>query len=319
MISLQSFLIGLLLSFVGCNIVIVISIISFIAFNDPVYFSKKSNQKEKLEEEKEQTVIFRELPKSITQALTSQENVNVNYQKALEQHNHYIDQIQELVPNSIILSPLEEYPDSCFVEDTMVNLKSGVVVLTNPSAPSRKGEAESIANLFIDDLQLNQKSSVYQMKNSSDGGDVLVIDGKYLFVGDSSRSQVLAHQEWEQICSENDMIFSTIKVNDALHLKSLVTYLGPKIGLVAVNNKNGQQAVEQILATLDFCPPVNWVNNTLAANMLRVKNHVFCQNLSDDVRVELENKYQDFKFVLLDMSELAKVDGALTCCSVFIK
>lgn len=259
--------------------------------------------------------LFRRAPKSISNALARDQKVNVNAEKAILQHDKYIELMSPLVANSVILPALEEYPDCCFVEDTAVNIKPGVLVFTRPTEPSRQGEVDSVVEA-IDRYHKDLKT--YRMNSKSDGGDVLVIEN-HLFVGNSTRSGPSAHQEWDKICRENGMIFHAINVgNDALHLKSLVTYLGQDIGLMVVNNHSGLKVMEEIklhITNLTFIK----ITNILGANMVRIGNTVFYQGLFDPEIKYLTNLFHKISWQNLDMSELAKVDGALTCCSLLIK
>ena len=55
------------------------------------------------------------------------------YEKALEQHDAYVEALRTAGLEVTVLPALEEFPDSVFVEDTCVITPSGIVV----SAPSR--------------------------------------------------------------------------------------------------------------------------------------------------------------------------------------
>jgi len=261
--------------------------------------------------------LFRRVPKSIKNALTRNPMAQLNVEKAVFQHEGYIEQLSPLVPNSVILSELEEYPDCCFVEDTAVNIKPGVIVFTYPTAPSRQGEVDSImtaVNRHYPGLK------TYRMRWESDGGDVLVVEN-HLFVGNSTRSGPEAHREWKMICQENGIKFHVIDVgNDALHLKSLVTYLGRDIGFMVVNNGSGYKAIQQIKsAIIEFEPTFNRVIHPLGANMVRIGNTVFYQGLLEPEVRYLNDVFNKITWKHIEMSELAKVDGALTCCSLLLK
>ncbi|MBO5513345.1 MAG: N(G),N(G)-dimethylarginine dimethylaminohydrolase, partial [Mogibacterium sp.] len=65
------------------------------------------------------------------------------YEKALEQHAAYIEALKSCGVDVKVLPALEEYPDSCFVEDVAV-LAEKCTIITNPGAGSRNGETEFI-------------------------------------------------------------------------------------------------------------------------------------------------------------------------------
>ena len=84
-------------------------------------------------------VLFRELtPESLNKAL-ARERVPIDGARAQAQHAAYAAAITKALPSSaqtVTLPADAALPDACFVEDTAVLLKPGVVVLTRPP-PSR--------------------------------------------------------------------------------------------------------------------------------------------------------------------------------------
>jgi dimethylargininase len=66
-----------------------------------------------------------------------------DYTKALKQHDAYIAALEKTGVSVRVLEADEAYPDSCFVEDAAV-LTDNCAVITNPGAPSRKGEIHAI-------------------------------------------------------------------------------------------------------------------------------------------------------------------------------
>ena len=62
---------------------------------------------------------------------------------ACEQHQDYILALQECGLQVTELAALEDFPDSCFVEDVAL-LSSKCAILTHPGAASRRGETAHI-------------------------------------------------------------------------------------------------------------------------------------------------------------------------------
>jgi dimethylargininase len=60
------------------------------------------------------------------------------------EHESYVKSLQSLGLEVTVLPPLEEFPDSVFIEDTMLYLPQGAIVL-RPGAVSRFGEASASA------------------------------------------------------------------------------------------------------------------------------------------------------------------------------
>ena len=70
--------------------------------------------------------IIRKPNKSIQNGLSSQ-NLHPQYEILLEEHTNYVKAIKEAGLKINLLEPLEEYPDSIFVEDPAVTYKSNIL------------------------------------------------------------------------------------------------------------------------------------------------------------------------------------------------
>ncbi|MGC8140746.1 arginine deiminase-related protein, partial [Salmonella enterica] len=62
-----------------------------------------------------------------------------DYDKAIAQHDKYVETLRGLGLEVLVLPGDERYPDSCFVEDPAV-VMDGCAVITNPARDSRNGE-----------------------------------------------------------------------------------------------------------------------------------------------------------------------------------
>ena len=84
-----------------------------------------------------------------------------------------------------VLPALEQFPDSCFVEDPAVITRCGAII-TNPGAASRNGEKDEIepaVRQFFDDEHVKRIVS----PGTLDGGDVMMV-GDHFYVGRSART-----------------------------------------------------------------------------------------------------------------------------------
>ena len=99
-------------------------------------------------------VIVRRPAKSMVEGITSAPELGKpDYEKALKQHDDYIAALKECGVEVTVLPALEQFPDSCFVEDPAVITRCGAII-TNPGADSRNGEKDEIepaVRKFFDD------------------------------------------------------------------------------------------------------------------------------------------------------------------------
>ena len=96
----------------------------------------------------------------------------------LNEHEAYVAALEDAGVAVTVLEPLEDYPDSVFVEDPALIL-SGVAILLRPGAPSRAGEAAAIRPA----LEAQCDGLIELTAGYVDGGDVLCTDDTVM-VGD---------------------------------------------------------------------------------------------------------------------------------------
>ena len=87
--------------------------------------------------------LLRTPSKSVAYAISSKE-ISPDYGEILKEHSAYKDALTSIGLNVITLPPLEEFPDSMFVEDPALTFSNGCIVL-RPGAKSRFGEKGSLA------------------------------------------------------------------------------------------------------------------------------------------------------------------------------
>lgn len=115
----------------------------------------------------------------------SQPKEPIDYDKIIEQHNNYVNQLEMVLPGQVHRIPSDpQYPDQIFVEDPAV-AAGGQVVLTKMAPETRKDEKGPMMNkleeLGVPYTELQDRSS------SLDGGDV-IFTGREFLIGLSSRT-----------------------------------------------------------------------------------------------------------------------------------
>ena len=89
-------------------------------------------------------IIIRKPNKSIHKALSSQ-NINPLFDNIIKEHNSYVKVMNELNLKVNLLEPLEDFPDSIFVEDPAIIYKSSNCIILNPSDSKQKWRKKLLA------------------------------------------------------------------------------------------------------------------------------------------------------------------------------
>ncbi|XP_063795009.1 N(G),N(G)-dimethylarginine dimethylaminohydrolase 1 isoform X2 [Pseudophryne corroboree] len=263
--------------------------------------------------------IVRSIPQSLGRlALRTEEGSAVAVARARLQHDVYVGILRNQLGLSVVeLEADESLPDAPFVEDTAIVCGERALI-TRPGAPSRRGEVDAVKKA-LQDLQLN----VVEMTDENatlDGGDVL-FTGREFFVGLSKRT----NQRGAEILADTfkDYAVSTVPVHDYLHLKSFCSMAGPNL-IVIGSSEAAQKALKTMQQMSDHRYDKLTVPDDAAANCIylnipgkgNVLLHRAPEELPDSVKVF--EKLKEHMLIPVANSELAKVDGCLTCCSLLI-
>lgn len=275
-------------------------------------------------------VLARDVPDSLPRALSkfgSADGMTIDVHRAQQQHEDYKKKLRTAVP-TYVLPKLNDFPDSVFVEDTVVAIGK-TAVITNPGHPSRQGEVESVRDALhrlgyeiIDMRESNLKDSEksQEIPLICDGGDVLYT-GRHLFVGISKRTNEAAADFLAKAFASLDIETIPVPFDDeALHLKSIVSHMDDTT-LVAPTGPLGDSVLEAMKAKGRSYNTVR-LPDMLACNVVSVNGKVVAQdNGCQESRERLIRAASDrgMQLVMTDFSEFAKCDGALTCCSILLQ
>jgi dimethylargininase len=235
--------------------------------------------------------------------LTHLERQPIDYESARAQHRDYEARLRELGCEVVKLPAEAELPDSVFVEDTAVVLDE-LAIITRPGAESRRGETEMVAHM----LQRYRKLAHVEAPGTLDGGDVLRV-GSDLLVGRSARTNDAAIEQLRSIGESLGYSVQPVEVRGCLHLKSAVTQVAENLMLVNPQWVDASQLpVRQHIAVHPAEP--------FAANALLLEGTVLFPAAHERTRLRLEA--HGLRVVAVDISELAKAEGGVTCCSLIL-
>jgi dimethylargininase len=249
--------------------------------------------------------LTRAVPPSIARCeLTHLDRDPIDVGLAELQHLAYEQALRELGCTVQRLPAEPEMPDSVFVEDAAIVLDE-VAVITRPGAASRRGEVPSVAAA----LEAYRPVLRIEAPGTLDGGDVLRV-GSNVFVGLSGRSNAEAVRQLQGLLGAFGYRVTGVEVRGCLHLKSAVTQVDE--GTVLLNPEWIDRSRLGDLAHVEVHP-----EEAMAANALRVGSSVLFPAAFPRTRERLEARGIQVRTV--DASQVAKAEGALTCCSLIFE
>jgi dimethylargininase len=219
----------------------------------------------------------------------------------VSQHEAYLETLRSFSLEVIVLNSLPDYPDAYFVEDTAV-VTPQVAVVTIPGATSRRGEADAISPVLVDYRKIKR----IQPPGTLDGGDVLMV-GNHFIIGISERTNTKGAEQLGKILQPFGNTWVTVPVRSGLHLKSSVNLVGENTLLLSreYSDLKELKRFEKIIVDEDEKP---------ACNTLWINDRLMVAGGFQATRKKLEATGSDI--VELDISEVIKMDGGLTCMSL---
>ncbi len=233
--------------------------------------------------------------------LTHMKREPIDVEGARRQHEEYESCLRRMgcAVHAIPADP--GLPDSVFVEDIAVVLPE-IALLTRPGAESRRGETPAVAEA----LASYRKTLAMKGPGTLDGGDVLV-SGKTIYIGRSTRTDGEGIAEFAALVHPFGYEVRTVPVGAALHLKSAANLVGPDTllihrGLVGAEAFEGMRWID-----VDEAEPAG-------AHALCIGEKVLVP--AANARTAERLARAGVRVVTVDISELAKAEAGVTCCSL---
>ncbi len=247
--------------------------------------------------------ITRQVSRSLERCeLTHLQRQPIDLDLARQQHRAYEAALGRLGCAVEQLAEEPDLPDSVFVEDVAVVLDEAAVIL-RPGAASRRPEAASVARALAAYRELLPLPG----RGTVDGGDVLRL-GRTLYVGRSSRSSRAGCAALRRLVARLGYTVREATVRGCLHLKSAVTAVAPDTLLLNRAWVDPAPFSGYRLVEVDPREPQ-------AANALQFGDSaILYPSAFPATAARLEAL--GFPLERVDLSELAKAEGAVTCCSL---
>jgi len=249
--------------------------------------------------------ITRQVSLAINQCeLTHLAREPIDYERARAQHKQYEDALHTLGLDVISLDSEPDLPDSVFVEDVALVVDECAIML-NPGAASRRPEVASIKKALAPYRDIFR----IQPPGTVDGGDILTI-GRSVYVGISSRSTEDAIEQMKVILEPRGYEVRAVRVTGCLHLKSAITQVSKDTLLI-----NPEWVSKDVFPSMKFIEVDP--SEPYAANAVLVDDTIIYSSSFPKTQAKLQAV--GIRMIIVDADELAKAEGAVTCCSLIFK
>jgi dimethylargininase len=250
--------------------------------------------------------LVRGVPRSFTDAVTRMPVIPpLSADLASEQHASYVSALEEGGYSVVHVDSDESHPDCLFVEDAAVVIGDHALV-TRSGHESRRGEGDAVVPVLDRHVGLHRVVSPATI----DGGDVLVV-GDRVFVGIGRRTNREGAAAVAAIAEPQGMVVTPVLVGSVLHLKS---------GLSAVDDRtvlwHPAACDRAALAGLRVVEVPG--DDPEAANVVRLADGRILVGAHHPGIVPIVEDL-GFDTLTVDVTEIARADGGLTCLSIRLR
>ena len=250
-------------------------------------------------------VIVRKPCKAVCDGITSAPELGQPiYEKALAQHEKYIEALKKCGVEVTVLEADERYPDSCFVEDPALITRK-CAIITNPGAASRNGEKDEIIGA-VRKFFPEDKIEYIKDPGTLEGGDVMMV-GDTFYVGLSARTNAEGIRQLGEILNKYGLECVQVPLEKVLHLKTGVNYL----------ENNNMLVSGEFIDKPEFAKYNKIVipeEEAYAANCIWVNGTVIVPEGYPAVLKAVQDA--GYETLVVDTSEFRKIDGGLSCLSL---
>jgi len=235
--------------------------------------------------------------------VTHIERTPVDVDLAVQQWEGYVAALHAAGWSTIEVPPLEECPDSVFVEDAVV-MYGDRAVITRPGADERKPETAAVATVLGD---LGYDVVAIEAPGTLDGGDVLKHDDT-VWVGTGGRTNAEGVAQLTAFLEPCGARVVAVPLEKVLHLKSAVTALpdGTVVGYEPLVDDPGVWD--------SFLP----VPEESGSHVVLLGGDTVLMS-ADAPRSQALFESRGLRVVTVDISEFIKLEGCVTCLSVRLR
>ena len=246
--------------------------------------------------------IVRRPCENMVQGLTEADMGSPDFDLACQQHEDYVEALKECNLEVTELDALNDYPDSCFVEDAAL-LTPKCAILMHPGAASRQGEVAHIEAAVCDSYDHVERITA---PGTVEAGDIMMV-GSHYYIGLSDRTNSIGAAQLINILERYGLSGEVVEMSEMLHLKTGLSYLENGHLLVCGEFVSKQQFSgfkrAQVSMQDSYTANSVWINDTVLVPAGFASTSSAIESMGYKVRE-------------VAMTEFQKLDGGLSCLSL---
>lgn len=288
------------------------------------------------------TVITREVSPAIAKCeLTEIDREPIVYERVVQQHDAYVAVFERFIKEGydlelVRLPALADHPDCMFTEDVAMFYDT-CGVISRCGAESRRGE-NSLIRRWVEFLRPGNTFELTAPAHT-DGGDVFAV-GRYVFVGDSTRTNDEAFEQMKKIMARYTYIDEEqggkqvpyecvrLPVKGRLHTKTAGSFLDNHTVLMDTTACSADVFTSRGIEVIAAPPGEEGASNPLSFTVEKPdgseRKRVVCINAGAPRTRQLVDAFaqrehaagRSVEVIALETDEIAKAEGSLTCLSL---
>lgn len=238
-------------------------------------------------------------------------NEGIHIEKALEQHENFVNTLKKHDIEVILLPYHKKYPEQVFTRDIGFTLGETVFV-ADMASDIRDGE-EEVLKRWLEDEEI----SYYSIKGHQiEGGDV-IIDQDRVYIGLSNRTNQDAINHLHDLLHRKFEIHTIDFESKFLHLDCVFNIISPELALIypPALNKGDYQKFNDQYELIEVSQEEQF---TLGTNVLSIGNKKII-SLPVNQKVNEELSKRGFEIIEVDITEIIKSGGSFRCCTLPIE
>lgn len=231
----------------------------------------------------------------------------IHIELALEQHQQFVQTLQEHDVEVIFLPYHKKYPEQVFTRD--IGFTIGETMFVAELAHDVRIGEQNVLKQWLEDDMLPYYDLV---GDQIEGGDVLV-DGQTIYIGLSNRTNQQAIDHLQRLLTHLNVMTIPFK-EQFLHLDCVFNIVSPEVALVYPDAFSSDYQ-EMFASKYDIIHVNEYEQKNLGTNVLVIDQGKLVSDPSNkDVNKQLRDR--GIKVIEVDFSEIIKSDGSFRCCTL---